>query len=172
MSQPEKVNILVLGTPGTGKSTLCEKIVEVAGMTHISVSDLAKSKELFDGYDDEHDCHIIDEDMVLDDMEPTMVSGGVVVEYHSSDFFPERWFALVIVLRTDNTILFDRLQGRGYTPGKISENVEAEIVQVVLDEARASYKAEIVHDVPSNTVEDMDATVDRVTAWLESGQWA
>jgi broad-specificity NMP kinase len=41
-------------------------------------------------------------------------AGGCVVDYHGSDFFPERWFDLIIVLRTDNTVLYDRLVQRGY----------------------------------------------------------
>ena len=35
-----------------------------------------------------------------------------MVDFHSCDLFPERWFDYVIVLRTDNTILFDRLVAR------------------------------------------------------------
>ena len=38
--------------------------------------------------------------------------GGNIVDFHSCDFFPERWFDLVIVLQTDNTILYDRLEKR------------------------------------------------------------
>lgn len=41
-----------------------------------------------------------------------MSEGGVVLEHHTVDFFPERWFDLVLVLRCDNTILFDRLTER------------------------------------------------------------
>lgn len=46
-------------------------------------------------------------------------SGGVVVDYHGSDFFPERWFDFVIVLRCANAILFDRLKARGYNDFKV-----------------------------------------------------
>ena len=49
---------------------------------------------------------------MLDDLEPIMSAGGNVVEFHSVDFFPERWFDLVLVLRTDNTVLYDRLIAR------------------------------------------------------------
>jgi hypothetical protein len=35
-----------------------------------------------------------------------------VVDYHSCDFFPERFFDLVLVMRVDNTTLFDRLTAR------------------------------------------------------------
>lgn len=50
---------------------------------------------------------------MMDDMEPIMSAGGAVVDFHSCEFFPERWFDLVLVLRTDNTLLFDRLVKRG-----------------------------------------------------------
>ena len=51
-----------------------------------------------------------------------------------------RWFDLVVVLTCDNTVLYDRLQARNYRDNKIQENVECEIMQVVLEEARESYK--------------------------------
>lgn len=37
--------------------------------------------------------------------------------------------------------------------------------QVCLDEARSSYPAEIVVELPSNTVEDMESNVERAKAW-------
>ena len=41
-----------------------------------------------------------------------MTEGGRIVDYHGCDFFPERWFDIVFVLRTNNTALFDRLSKR------------------------------------------------------------
>ena len=38
-------------------------------------------------------------------------------------------------------------------------------MQVVLEEARESYAPEIVHDLQSNTVEEMEANVERVATW-------
>jgi adenylate kinase len=35
-----------------------------------------------------------------------------VVDFHGSEMFPERWFDLVVVLRTDNDVLYDRLEKR------------------------------------------------------------
>lgn len=49
---------------------------------------------------------------LLDYLEPTMSEGGIVLEHHTVDFFPERWFDLVLVLRCDNTLLYDRLVDR------------------------------------------------------------
>lgn len=49
---------------------------------------------------------------LLDGLEEIMCQGGNIVDYHSSELFPERWFDIVFVLRTDNTTLFDRLSSR------------------------------------------------------------
>lgn len=49
---------------------------------------------------------------LIDEMEDRMGQGGKIVDYHGCDFFPERWFDIVFVLRTDNTVLYDRLAFR------------------------------------------------------------
>jgi len=49
---------------------------------------------------------------LIDEMEDRMGQGGKIVDYHGCDFFPERWFDIVFVLRTDNTVLYDRLAYR------------------------------------------------------------
>jgi adenylate kinase len=95
--------------------------------------------------------------------------GGIVMDYHSSDLFPERWFDLVLVLRCDTAVLYDRLTARAYSERKRSENVTAEIMNVALDEAREAYDPRVVHEVPSNTLAEMESNVERVRAWME--QW-
>jgi adenylate kinase len=97
-----------------------------------------------------------------------MEPGGAVVDYHGCDFFPERWFDLVLVLRTDNSTLYERLEARGYAQNKLTENVEAEIMQVILDEARESYAEEVVVELPSNSVEDIESNVQRAVAWMQA----
>lgn len=49
---------------------------------------------------------------VLDELEDQMGQGGNVIDYHGCEFFPERWFDIVFVLRTDNPILYTRLESR------------------------------------------------------------
>uniref|UniRef100_A0A383WEZ7 Adenylate kinase isoenzyme 6 homolog n=1 Tax=Tetradesmus obliquus TaxID=3088 RepID=A0A383WEZ7_TETOB len=132
-------NILVTGTPGTGKTTTSQMVAEQAGLTYINVGDWVKQHELHSGYDEEHEALIIDEDKVVDALEDVVAAGGCLVDYHSCDFFPERWFDLVVVLQTDNTVLYERLERRGYPQAKITENVECEIMMVLLQEAHDSY---------------------------------
>ena len=57
-------NILVTGTPGTGKTTTSEMIANATGLEQINVGDLVKSKQLHEGYLAEFDTHILDEDKV------------------------------------------------------------------------------------------------------------
>lgn len=63
-SKRTKPNILVTGTPGTGKTTACGMIAEATGLRHLNVGDLVKAEELHSGWDDEFECLIIDEDKV------------------------------------------------------------------------------------------------------------
>ena len=75
---------------------------------------------------------------------------------HFLDLFPERWFDKVIVLTTDNSILYSRLEQRGYSNLKIQENVECEIMQIPLQEALDSYNHDRVIILKSETVCQME----------------
>ena len=135
---------------------------------------MIKQHKCYEGRDEELDTNILDEDKLLDAMEIIFDKAaednqGIVADFHACELFPERWFDLVLVLRSSTDVLFDRLTKRGYNEKKRSENMEAEIMQVILEEARESYAHEIVHEVPSNTVEDMENNVERVAQWCQ--QW-
>ncbi|RUS28149.1 AAA domain-containing protein [Jimgerdemannia flammicorona] len=160
-------NILVTGTPGTGKTTTCEMIADATSLQHIDVSRLVKEKGLHEGYNEEFDTFILDDEKLCDELEDVMEEGGKIVDFHSCEVFPERWFDLVIVLRADNGVLYGRLEQRNYAPKKITENIECEIMQVVLEEARDSYAEEIVVELPSNTADEMESNVQRVVQWIE-----
>lgn len=51
---------------------------------------------------------------------------------------------------------------------KIQENNEAEIMEVVLDEARSSYPPEIVVELQSEGTEDLEANVARIVQWINA----
>lgn len=163
-----KPNILITGTPGTGKTETAKIAAERTGLKHINVGDLVKQHECHEGKDENFDSYIIDDDKICDLLEPMIEEGGCIVDFHSCELFPERWFELVLVLRTNTAILYDRLTARGYNDLKRSENMECEIMQIVLEEARESYDAEIVHELTSDTVDDMESNVERIHAWYEN----
>lgn len=57
---------------------------------------------------------------------------------------------------------------RGYPLKKIQENNEAEIMQVVLEEARSSYPSEIVVELQSEGTEDLESNVARIVEWIRA----
>lgn len=154
------------GTPGTGKTTLAKEVAQATGLNHIGIGELAKENNFYLNYDQELESYELDEDKVIDEIDDTMKEGGNVVDYHGCDFFPERWFDIVFVLRTDNTILYERLEKRHYNERKLQENIQCEIFQTILDEAKESYRSEIVFELSSNTPDEMDENLNRIVTWV------
>ena len=171
--QRKRPNILITGTPGTGKTSTASTLAErIEFLTHLNVGEMIRENRCYEGRDEELDANILDEDKLLDLLEGLLDNAaeegqGVVIDFHMPTIFPERWFDLVLVLRTKTELLFDRLAARGYNDKKRDENMEAEIMQIILEEARESYAEEIVHEVESNSVEDMDQNILRVEAWCK-----
>uniref|UniRef100_A0A1I7XU13 Adenylate kinase isoenzyme 6 homolog n=1 Tax=Heterorhabditis bacteriophora TaxID=37862 RepID=A0A1I7XU13_HETBA len=162
--QRKRPNILITGSPGTGKSTLGQEVAEKMGFDFIEIGKLVRENNLYEEFDHQLNCHVLDEEKLLDHIEDRMNSdtGGVLVDYHGADFFPERWFDLVFVLRCSNTILYDRLAARGYGDFKIKENIECEIFGSLLEEAKDSYKEEIIYELQSETVEQMNTNIEKI----------
>lgn len=109
-----------------------------------------------------------------------MEAGGCLIDFHSCDLFPESWVDLVVVLQTDHTILWNRLEARylrcvgkrlsdrGYALNKIQENNEAEIMQVVLSEAQESYKEDIIMIMQNDNVEQQEENTESIVQWLNN----
>lgn len=194
-------NIVVTGTPGTGKTTLAAQIAEsyttssgATPLRHVDVGALVKAHGFHVSYDHEWESYEVDEDRLLDYLEPLTgefapgpadtdhdacaaaarvaddddARGGLILDWHTCDAWPERWADLVIVLRCDHQLLWSRLEKRGYKEKKIAENNEAEIMGVVAEEARESYAPEAVVTLTSESSAEMDENLDRVVAWVHA----
>ncbi|CAE6397350.1 unnamed protein product [Rhizoctonia solani] len=140
--------IVITGTPGTGKSTHAELVASQSSipLRHVNVGDLVKEKGLHEGFDEEWQSYIVDEDKVIDEIEPMTVNGGLILDWHTCDAFPER----------------------NYPLQKIQENNTSEIMQTVLDEAKSSYAEEIIVELKSENTEDLEANVSRICTWVDS----
>ncbi|GCF00806.1 factor activating pos9 [Zygosaccharomyces mellis] len=164
-------NLLITGTPGCGKSATSELLQRrLSNSQYYNISDFAQKNDCYEGYDESRKSHIVDEDKLLDLLEPLLRKGGSIIDWHVNDIFPERLIDLVVVLRCENSILFQRLDKRGYHQAKIDENIDAEIMGVVMQDALDSYEKEIVVELTSDTIEQMEANVDRIVSWIELWQ--
>ena len=74
----------------------------------------------------------------------------------------------MVVLRTDSENLYDRLNARGYGEEKLQENMDAEIMQVVLEEAREGFDPACVVELESNGIEEMETNAERVEEWVKN----
>ncbi|KAL6879672.1 AAA domain-containing protein [Trichoderma longibrachiatum] len=162
-------NIIITGTPGVGKTTHSEILAERTGLRHLSVNQVVKDKECHEGWSDEYQSWIVDEDKLLDVIEDDVKAGGYIIDWHACDLFPRSWIDLVVVLRTDSKTLYDRLEARNYAEAKLQENLDSEIMEVLLQEAREAFDEEIVVELTSNDSEEMESNIDRIEAWIK--QW-
>lgn len=164
-------NIIITGTPGVGKTSHSELLAQnVSSLTHLSINNLVKERTCHEGWDESAQSWIVDEDLLLDSLEQDKIGeqGGYIIDWHACDLFPKAWIDLVVVLRTPTETLYDRLKGRDYKEAKLQENLDAEIMQIILDEARESYDEEIVVELKSQALEDLEANVERLERWVEA----
>lgn len=164
-------NIIITGTPGVGKTTHCESLAAKTGLHHLSINEVVKKHSIGEASNDPDDpnLQIVDEDRLLDVIENDLEDGGQIIDWHACDLFPPRQIDLVAVLRCDNKILYDRLKARGYGEKKLQENLDCEIMEVLVQEARDAFEQEQVVELKSEEADDVDANVERIEKWTD--QW-
>jgi len=123
-------------------------------LEHVEVGGFARDRGLLDGYDADFQCDVLNDEKVLDELEPIMVDGAVVLDYHSCDWFPERWIQIVVVLRCNTEILYERLLAKGYTGKKLENNMDHECTPAYVEETREAYPRAMFFELPSNTYRD------------------
>ena len=57
-------NVLITGTPGTGKTTFARMLATATGFRNVNVGDWVKEQVLHSGWDEAHQCYTLDEDKV------------------------------------------------------------------------------------------------------------
>lgn len=186
-------NIIVTGTPGVGKTTTAQALIELSKtdpennnnnnnnpnaippLTHLSINTIARQNDLYESYDESLQTHVIDEDRLLDHIEATLAdgaAGGFVLDWHVCDIFPERWVDLVVVLRCpDTSVFYARLtdgESRAYSGRKLQENIDAEIFGVVAEEARDAWPGEgRVVELESVEAEQLERNAERIWEWCK-----
>lgn len=146
-------NIVITGTPGTGKTSHASLLASSwptdsssnatasssssSLLRHINVGDLCKAQSFTTSFDEDWQSYEVDEDKLLDHLEPLTGNrapepeseedrieaiqtekesseerGGLILDWHTCEVWPERWVDLVVVLRCDHAKLFSRLEKR------------------------------------------------------------
>ena len=138
--------IIVTGTPGTGKTAVAKQISRALKLKYIDVNMLIKEKNLATGYDKKRNCAIIDDKKLKRELIALAKSKNIVIDSHMSHLLPSKYVDLCIVTKCDLKILKHRLQKRSYSPTKVRENLDAEIFDNCLVEAREKNHRTMVID--------------------------
>ncbi len=144
------MRIALTGTPGTGKSTVSRIL---AGRYRIlSVKELAEK----------HGCAEKEGDELLVDVDCLREKIGCedcIIEGHLSHLlYPD----LIIVLRAHPEVLRKRLEDRNYSHEKLMENLEAEAIDVILEEAMETGRPVYEIDTTEISPEEVAERIERI----------
>jgi adenylate kinase len=122
------IRVALTGTPGVGKTTLAA-LAARDGWQVVDVKAWAKAEGCVVGYDEADQAAVID----VRRLARRMPAGQrLLFEGHLSHLLP---VDLAWVVRCDPDVLRPRLVARGYPPAKVAENLEAEALDLILQEA-------------------------------------
>lgn len=121
--------VAITGTPGTGKSTTCD-VLASRGYVVIDLDEVARQEGLVLGRDEARGTDEVDVDAMRAQLRvPAKIA---FLKGHYSHLMDVN---LVVVLRCRPSALRARLEARGWSSEKVRENVEAEAIDVITQEA-------------------------------------
>jgi adenylate kinase len=141
--------IAITGTPGTGKTSVCNAL----GFECMDLNRVIAEQGFYTGVDTERGCLIADLPRLKEYVRKNELE-LLVIEGHLAHFMmPD----VAIVLRADPSVLADRLKQKGFPPQKITENVEAETLDIILAEAVALCAVVYEVDTSEKRIEEVVA---------------
>ena len=151
------MRVAISGTPGTGKTTACERLETALDV--VALNDLIREEGLTTGTDEKRDSLVADLDRIADRFADR---DDVVVESHLAHHLDAD---RVVVLRCEPETLKQRLLDRGESEPKAAENAEAEALDVILSEAvdrhglGSVYEIDTTERTPESVADEVEAVL-------------
>ncbi|MBI2655800.1 adenylate kinase family protein [Candidatus Woesearchaeota archaeon] len=152
--------VIISGTPGTGKTTLSKRLALRLNYFYFDVNDFIAKNKLYESYDRKRKTRVVDvanlnKELIkeintltkkpINDKYNKKIPikhkklkkiSGIVIDSHLSHYLPRRYVDLCIITKCGINELNKRLKKKGYGKNKIQENLQAEIFDICLNEAK------------------------------------
>jgi len=147
--------ICISGSVGTGKTTLAKRLAKKLNYRYVDVNKIIKEQNLRERYDRKRRCYVVDvkklnksliriinnhkksiknKSIIKKDLKK--MKEGIIIDSHLSHYLPKKYVDLCIVTKSELKTQEKRLKRRRYNKSKIKENLECEIFDVCLNEAK------------------------------------
>jgi len=156
--------IAITGTPGTGKTYLSKRLSKVSGMEYFDLNKYIRDNRLYDSYNKKDKTYDVDikklwklnklflkyhlknkvmNELVkknielkkfLSSISKSKKSSGIIIDSHMSHYLKSDY---CVVVKSDIKKINRRLKARGYPKKKITDNIESEIFDICLSEAKS-----------------------------------
>jgi len=137
--------IIISGTPCTGKTTLAKKLMNKLNYPLLNINKFIKEKKISAGYDQKRKSEIIDikrlnKEIIkeIETIKKKHKPEGIIIDSHLSHHIPKKYIDLCIITKCHLKTLEKRLKKRKYNKEKIRENLDCEIFDICLNEAKES----------------------------------
>jgi adenylate kinase len=150
--------VAVTGTPGTGKTSACDVLAR-RGYAVVDLDEAARKGGFIVGRDEARQTDEVDVDALRVNLRvPAKIA------FLRSHYSHRMDVNLAVVLRCRPSVLRSRLETRGWPPAKVRENVEAEAIDVITQEATEALPLVYEVDTTSSTPEE---TADAILGILQ-----
>lgn len=147
----KKIVILILGTPSVGKTTIAQELTKELNANYINLNSLAHNYNLIQGYDKYRKTAIIDEKKMQKKIEKiiktTKINYIIIDGHYAASVVPKEVVKITFVLRRNPIELKKIMKKLQYNENKLSENLEAEILDVCLIEALSEQEEDRICEI-------------------------
>ncbi|MCH7881066.1 MAG: AAA family ATPase [Proteobacteria bacterium] len=166
--------MIVSGTPGTGKTTLSKKLASKLKFYYIDVNRIIKKRGISEGYDKKRKTKIIDvkilnKALIKEIKKYDKIKSiknkkhGLIIDSHLSHYLPKKYVDMCIITKCDLKILEKRLKKKKFSKNKIRENLDAEIFDICLHEAKENkHKIIIIDTTKDINIKKIIKKIDRL----------
>ncbi len=153
-SFPSRVGIT--GSPATGKKSIARELAKITGLNLLLINDFVIKNKIGFRRDGEF---VVNEKTTSRKIN----TEGNIVSGHLLPFVvPKAKLDLVILLRCSPNVLKRRYSARRYSPEKIRENLEAEMIGIIAEKVRKVYGRKMIIEIDTTRTKNPERVAKRI----------